>query len=35
MDNISEKGIETNKNFSNFINPFMRNKSMIANNYIT
>ena len=35
MDNISEKGIETNKNLLNFINLFMRNKSMIANNYIT
>ena len=31
MDKISEKGIETNKSFWNFIKPFMTNKGMIAN----
>ena len=35
MDEISEKGIETNKSFWNFIKPFMTNKSMIANKDIT
>ena len=35
MDKISEKGIETNKSFWNFIKPFMANKGMIANKDIT
>ena len=35
MDKVSEKGIETNKSFWNFIKPFMANKDMIANNDIT
>ena len=35
MDKISEKGIETNKSFWNFIKPFMTNKGMIASNDIT
>ena len=35
MDKISEKGIETNKSFWNFIKPFMTNRGMIANNDIT
>ena len=35
MDKISEKGIQTNKSFWNFIKPFMANKGMIANNNIT
>ena len=35
MDKISEKGIETNKSFWNFIKPFMTNKGMIANEDIT
>ena len=35
MDKISEKGIETNKSFWNFIKPFMTNKGMIANKDIT
>ena len=35
MGKISEKGIETNKSFWNFIKPFMANKSMIASNDIT
>ena len=30
MDKISEKGIETNKSFWNFIKPFMTNKGMIV-----
>ena len=34
MDKISEKGIETNKSFQNFIKPFMANKGMIASNDI-
>ena len=32
MDKISEKGIETNNSFWNFIKPFMKNKGMITNN---
>ena len=35
MDKISEKGIQTNKSFWNFIKPFMTNKGMIASNNIT
>ena len=35
MDKFSEKGIETNKSFWNFIKPFMTNKGMIANKDIT
>ena len=35
MDKISEKDIETNKSFWNFIKPFMTNKGMIASNDIT
>ena len=35
MDKISEKGIETNESFWNFIRPFMTNKGMIANKDIT
>ena len=35
MDKVSEKGIETNKSFWNFIKPFMTNKGMIASNDIT
>ena len=35
MDKISEKGIQSNKNFWNFIKPFMANKGMIASNDIT
>ena len=35
MDKISEKGIETNKSFWNFIKSFMTNKGMIANKDIT
>ena len=35
MDKISEKVIETNKRFWNFIKPFMANKGMIASNDIT
>ena len=35
MDKISEKGIETNKSFWNFIKPFMTNKDMIPNKDIT
>ena len=35
MGKISEKGIETNKSFWNFIKPFMTNKGMIANKDIT
>ena len=30
MGKISEKGIETNKSFWDFIKPFMPNKGMIA-----
>ena len=30
MSKVSEKGIETNKSFWNFIKPFMANKSMVA-----
>ena len=35
MDKISDKGIETNKSFWNFIKPFMTNKGMIPNKDIT
>ena len=35
IDKISEKGIETNKSFWNFMKPFMTNKGMIANKDIT
>ena len=35
MDKISEKGIQTNKSFWNFIKPFMTNKGMIDCNNIT
>ena len=35
MDKISEKVIETNKNFWDFIKSFMTNKGMIASNNIT
>ena len=35
MDKVSEKGIETNKSFWNFVEPFMTNKVMVASNYIT
>ena len=35
IDKISEKGIETNKSFWNFIKPFMTNKGMIANIFKT
>ena len=35
MDKISEKGIETNKSFWNFIQPFMINKGMVATNDMT
>ena len=35
MEKISEKSIETNKSFWNFIKPFMTNKDMIANRDIT
>ena len=35
MYKTSEKGIETNKSFWNFIKPFMTNKGMIASNVIT
>ena len=35
MDKISEKGIETNKSFWNFLKPFMTNKGMVASNDIT
>ena len=35
MDKVSEKGIETNKSFWNFIKPFMTNKGMVASNDIT
>ena len=35
MDKVSEKGIETNKSFWNFIKHFMTNKGMVASNDIT
>ena len=35
MDKVSEKDIETNKSFWNFIKPFMRNKGMVASSDIT
>ena len=35
MDQVSEKDIETNKSFWNFIKPFMRNKGMVASSDIT
>ena len=35
MDKISEKGMETNRSFWNFIKPFRANKGMIAVNDIT
>lgn len=35
MDKVSEKGIQTNKSFWNFVKLFMTNKGMIASNYIT
>ena len=35
MDKVSEKDIETNKSFWNFVKPFMTNKVMVASNYIT
>ena len=35
MDKVSEKGIETNKSFWNFIKPFLTNKCMVASNDIT
>ena len=35
MDKISEKGIETNKSFWNFIKTFLISKGMIASNDIT
>ena len=35
MDKVSEKGMETNKSFWNFIKPFMTNKGMVASNDIT
>ena len=35
MDKVSEKGIETNKIFWNFIKAFMTNKTMIASIDIT
>ena len=35
MDKVSEKGIQTNKSFWNFIKLFMTNKGMIASNYMT
>ena len=34
-DKVSEKGIESNKSFRNFIKPFMANKYMVASNDIT
>ena len=34
MDKVSEKGIETNKSFWNFVKPFMT-KVMVASNDIT
>ena len=35
MDKVSEKGIETNKSFWNFVKPFMINKGMVATNDMT
>ena len=35
VDKVSEKGIESNKSFRNFIKPFMANKYMVASNDIT
>ena len=35
MDKVSEKGMETNKSFWNFIKPFMANKGMVVSNEIT
>ena len=35
MDKISEKGVETNKSYWNFIKSFMINKAMIATKDIT
>ena len=35
INKVSDKGIETNKSFWNFIKPFMTNKGMIASNDIT
>ena len=35
MDKVSEKGIETNKSFWNFVKPFMTNKGMVASNDLT
>ena len=35
MDKVSEKGMETNKSFWNFIKPFMANKGMVVRNEIT
>ena len=35
MDKVSEKGMETNKSFWNFIKAFMTNKGMVARNDIT
>ena len=35
MDKVSEKGIETNKSFWNFIKFFSENKDMITSNDIT
>ena len=35
MDKVSEKGMETNKSFWNFIKPFMANKGMVVSNDIT
>ena len=35
MDKVSEKGMETNKSFWNFIKPFMASKGMVASNDIT
>ena len=35
MDKVSEKSIETNKSFWNFVEPVMTNKVMVTSNYIT
>ena len=35
MDKVSEKGIETNKSFWNFVKPFLTNKRIVASNDIT
>ena len=35
MDQVSEKDIETNKSFWNFIKPFITNKGMVGSNDIT